>query len=267
MRKMRLPVLAAAAALLLWLPSVSAEEGCRDDEGATEDMQGDCAEDVEVVVEEDTDWFPGSLSGNATIVTDYSFRGVSQTDRGFAIQGGFDWAHDTGFYLGLWGSNVHFDDAYLEADFYGGYANSVGDFSYDVNVIGYVYPQFSEANYVEFVATGSYDFGFMSTNAGLVGSPDYYGTLGTGFYVPFGFAVPIPEDIKYFDISVDANAGYTSTEQDIFEDGYYWDWSTGVTFSLPVGLSFDFRYVDTDVKDCHDCDARFVFGATYSFGG
>lgn len=267
MRTMKLPVLATAAVLLLWLPSVSAEEGCKDDESVAEDTQGDCAEEVEVEVEEDTDWFPGSLSGNATVVTDYSFRGVSQTDRGFAIQGGFDWAHESGFYLGLWGSPVHFGDAYLEGDFYGGYANSVGDFSYDVNVIGYVYPQFSEANYVEFVAKGNYDFGFMSTNVGLVGSPDYYGTLGTGFYVPFGFAVPIPEDIKYFDISVDANAGYTSTQQDIFEDGHYWDWSTGVTFSLPVGLSFDFRYVDTDVKDCHDCDARFVFGATYSFGG
>jgi uncharacterized protein (TIGR02001 family) len=261
--------LAVAAAFLLWLPAASAEEACGDAESVSEDAKGDCSgeEEVAVEVEEDTDWFPGSLSGNATIITDYSFRGVSQTQRDTAFQGGFDWAHDSGIYAGLWGSSVSLGDAFLEQDFYGGFANSVGDFSYDINVVFFLYPQESDFNYFEFVAKGSYDFGFLSANLGLIGSPDYFGILGTGFYVPFGFAVPIPEDIKYFDLGVDANAGYTSTEQDIFEDGHYWDWNTGLTVSLPVGLSFDFRYVDTDVKDCHDCDARFVFGTTYAFGG
>jgi uncharacterized protein (TIGR02001 family) len=267
MRRIKVPVLAVAAALLLWLPSVSAEEASKDGESVAQDTQDTKAACAEEEAKDDTDWFPGSLSGNATIITDYSFRGVSQTDRGFAYQGGIDWAHDSGVFLGIWGSPVHFGDAYLESDFYGGYSNSISDFTYKIWITGFVYPQDSQFNYVEFAARGDYDFGVASANVGLVGSNDYFGTLGTGFYVPFGFAVPIPEDIKYFDLSVDANAGYTSTQQDIFEDGHYWDWNAGLVVSLPVGLSFNFRYVDTDVKNVHDAGARFVFGTTYAFGG
>ena len=52
MRRIRIPVLAATAALLLWLPSVSAEEGCKEDESVSENTKGDCAEEEEVEVED-----------------------------------------------------------------------------------------------------------------------------------------------------------------------------------------------------------------------
>ena len=59
------------------------------------------------------------------MTTDYRFRGISQNDEDFAIQGGFDYAHDSGFYAGLWASNVDFqiqtvDDASAELDIYAG---------------------------------------------------------------------------------------------------------------------------------------------------
>jgi hypothetical protein len=85
MRKITVPILAVAAAFLLWLPSVSAEEACKDDEGVQEETKGDCAAEAEEEAAEDTDWFPGGLSGNVTIITDYSFRGVSQTQRDVAL--------------------------------------------------------------------------------------------------------------------------------------------------------------------------------------
>ncbi|MDD3529832.1 MAG: TorF family putative porin, partial [Gallionellaceae bacterium] len=47
---------------------------------------------------------PHSITGNLAFVSDYAFRGISQTDEDPAIQGGFDYAHASGFYLGVWGS-------------------------------------------------------------------------------------------------------------------------------------------------------------------
>ena len=83
---------------------------------------------------------PHSLSANVAMTTDYIWRGISQTDNGPAIQGGIDYAHSSGFYLGTWASNVDFgtgDDSNIEIDVYGGYGNEVGGLSYDVGIIHY----------------------------------------------------------------------------------------------------------------------------------
>lgn len=84
-----------------------------------------------------------SFSGNAGLFSDYRFRGFTQTAYRPAFQGGFDFSHASGFYLGNWNSNVEqglYNGASLEMDFYGGYKGSVGDFGYDVGYIYYAYP-------------------------------------------------------------------------------------------------------------------------------
>src|SRR2546426_6418696 len=53
---------------------------------------------------------PSPLTGNMTLVTDYRFRGISQTLGKPAFQGGFDYAHASGFYLGNWNSNVRSEE-------------------------------------------------------------------------------------------------------------------------------------------------------------
>src|SRR5262245_6213572 len=81
------------------------------------------------------DW---SLTGNAGLFTDYRFRGISQTNRKPAFQGGFDLAHKAGFYVGNWNSNVDaamYTGANLEMDFYGGYKGAFDAFTYDVGVL------------------------------------------------------------------------------------------------------------------------------------
>lgn len=92
---------------------------------------------------------PHTFTGNVGLTSDYLFRGISQTGHAPAIQGGFDYAHASGFYLGAWASNVGwiedfqgYDSGKLEIDLYGGFRDSIGDtgVSYDVGVIGYVYP-------------------------------------------------------------------------------------------------------------------------------
>lgn len=94
---------------------------------------------------------PHTVTGNIGLYSQYIFRGLTQTDRRPALQGGFDYAHSSGFYAGTWASNVSWlqdgtPPAYssggsLEWDFYGGLKGSiVGDFTYDVGTLYYYYP-------------------------------------------------------------------------------------------------------------------------------
>ncbi|MDI9334053.1 MAG: TorF family putative porin [Cytophagales bacterium] len=89
-----------------------------------------------------------TISYNVGAVTDYRFRGISQTSNGPAIQGGIDFAHKSGVYLGAWVSNVVWVRAFngasqsnMELDWYGGYKTEVAkDTTLDVGAIHYGYP-------------------------------------------------------------------------------------------------------------------------------
>lgn len=88
---------------------------------------------------------PHTFTGNLTVASDYRFRGLSQTFRGPAIQGGFDYSHSSGLYLGNWNSNVSTlqfaNGAGVEMDFYGGYKwELVKDVTADVGLLYYYYP-------------------------------------------------------------------------------------------------------------------------------
>jgi len=81
---------------------------------------------------------PHTITGNVGLFSEYRFRGLSQTFEKPALQGGFDYAHSSGFYAGNWNSNVSetlFSGASLEMDFYGGFKKSFGDFGMDVGAI------------------------------------------------------------------------------------------------------------------------------------
>jgi uncharacterized protein (TIGR02001 family) len=85
------------------------------------------------------------ISGNIALTTDYRFRGMSQTNLGPAIQGGFDLAHKSGAYIGTWGSSVsnwtNPGGSGMELDIYGGYATELPTgVGVDVGVIRYIYP-------------------------------------------------------------------------------------------------------------------------------
>ncbi len=89
-----------------------------------------------------------TLSYNVGVTSDYRFRGMAQTSTNPALQGGIDFAHKSGFYLGTWASNVSWvkdyagaKDGSLELDLYGGYKGEIAKgLSYDVGVITYQYP-------------------------------------------------------------------------------------------------------------------------------
>ena len=95
---------------------------------------------------------PSPLTFNVGVVSDYLFRGVSQTHGDPALQGGADYAFSNGFYVGTWLSTISWvkdwtGDGSVEWDLYGGYRGSFAtDWTYDIGVIGYLYPGHGNVN-------------------------------------------------------------------------------------------------------------------------
>jgi uncharacterized protein (TIGR02001 family) len=89
-----------------------------------------------------------TFTGNVTLASEYLYRGIAQTRGEPAIQGGFDYAHKSGLYAGIWASNITWiNDALpgasagIEIDIYGGYKGAItDDFGYDIGVLTYNYP-------------------------------------------------------------------------------------------------------------------------------
>ncbi len=93
------------------------------------------------------------ITYNVGVVSDYIFRGISQTHGDPAIQGGIDYAHPSGFYLGAWASTITWVKDYtnkgdVEVDLYGGFRSTFagGDWNYDLGLITYNYPGHGDAN-------------------------------------------------------------------------------------------------------------------------
>ena len=182
------------------------------------------------------------ISGNVSLATDYVFRGVSQTNEDPAIQGGFDWAHNNGFYLGTWASNVEFDEnsgslpkesineATIEIDLYGGFANEFSSgLGYDVGAIYYAYPGAEggqDYDFYEFYGGLGWTFNEIWSTSGKISySPEFFGSAGSAWYYEAGLDVALPADWGLF-----GHVGY-QTVTDLDPDNYI-DWSAGVTKGL-----------------------------------
>lgn len=86
-----------------------------------------------------------TLSFNVGATSDYRYRGISQSGLKPALQGGFDYADKSGFYIGAWGSTIKWikdagGDGNIELDLYGGVKGSAGDLAYDIGFLRYQYP-------------------------------------------------------------------------------------------------------------------------------
>ena len=78
-----------------------------------------------------------SISANATLQTDYTWRGMSQNSENPSVNGGLDVEFDSGFYAGTWLAAV---SSSVEVDYYGGYAGELGDIGYDIGYVKFDYP-------------------------------------------------------------------------------------------------------------------------------
>ena len=162
-----------------------------------------------------------AVSANVSIASDYIWRGMTQTDAP-AIQGGFDFEAESGFYAGIWGSNVNFNNgAGSELDLYLGYAFEVGSIGVDVGYISYEYidsdpdATFDETylglSYGDFglsFAFGHYDYTEVSYALGDVSfSYGDYDGYGSNFLVSYGFSCGSYDcGLAYSDFSGDTDA-------------------------------------------------------------
>jgi len=135
------------------------------------------------------------ISANMAMTSNYTWRGMTQSDNSPATQGGIDLDYK-GFYAGVWGSNVNFgSDVSMEADLYLGYSNELGAFSYDVGFIEYMYPNDTEAlNFGEAYIGLGYDFDVLAVSA------TYSAGVSTDDSEPtdnieMGVSVPLPQEI------------------------------------------------------------------------
>jgi uncharacterized protein (TIGR02001 family) len=190
-----------------------------------------------------------TLAANVGVVSDYRFRGIAQTSKKPAIQGGIDFSHKSGFYLGAWASNVKWVKDFngatkgsYELDLYGGYKGSINDdFSYDVGLITYRYPGnnsgdlgtpgggfFSHADTNEWYVAGTYKMATLKYNrtmGNLLGNLNSGGSsyfdLSAGFDVGNGFTVtPHVGHQTVKNLSVASYTDYSLTATKDFGNGF-----------------------------------------------
>lgn len=186
-----------------------------------------------------------NLSWNLSVTSDYVFRGVSQSNRKPALQGGFDYAFgESGFYTGIWGSNVDFQDSDgpdVEVDFYGGFNHDFSDqWNGDISVLRYTY-------YGERSVYGSIDYneyiGKLGWNKMLtltVGYANDYANLGySSVYTGLDGSWDIGHDFTF-----NAGVGHTNFSDD---NGSYNDWLLGISKQFgPVQATLN--YFDTNTS-------------------
>jgi uncharacterized protein (TIGR02001 family) len=151
----------------------------------------------------DADSFPGTFSGSIAGVTDYRYRGISQTQEDPALQAGIEYNHPSGFKLGAWGSNVDFGSTEgsgsLETDIYGAYTWNLSDsLSVETGIYGYLYPGSSSNlnyNYGEGYALANYTYDIVTITGALNYSPDNFGSTGEEYYPQLSASVALPREI------------------------------------------------------------------------
>ena len=188
---------------------------------------------------------------NVSVVSDYVFRGFSQTNEETALQAGFDMSAGS-FYAGVWTSQVDFgDDTDWETDLYMGYRSDVAGFTVDAGLIGYGYfgaPAGADYDYAEAKLAVSRAVGPASVGVAAYYSPDFFGVDDEATYYEVNGAVTPFERLSL-------SGAYGKQQLDVSDD--YTTWNVGLTYTLYERAGIDFRYHDTDV-DGPLSDERYV---------
>ena len=230
-----------------------------------------------------------SISYNVGAITDYRVRGIAQTSFKPAIQGGIDFAHKSGFYLGAWASNVRWvkelngaTKGSFEVDLYGGYKGGFDalPLTYDVGLITYQYPgnnsgvggvlpagTFANASTVEAYASVTFKMFTLKYNRSL---GNFLGSLDS-------------KGSQYFDLSATVDlgngfslvphVGHQSIAHQADDLGDYTDFSLTLTKDFGNGLAATIAATTTDAKRVFytDTNGRFLgksaveVGLKYSF--
>lgn len=211
---------------------------------------------------------PGlEISGELGFVSNYKFRGISQTDNKPAIQGGFELALPGGFYAGTWGSNVsdwtNFRGNGMELDLYAGYSTELPmGLGVDLGAIRYYYPGNAatiKQNTTEIYIGLSYSivsYTLSRTTTNWFGDVAVQGGNGSSkgsLYQDLSVEFPVNDQI-----SLTAHYGRQKVAgKDGWRGFSFSDYSVGVSYALPNDFSLGLDYVGASVKAV-DRDAAFT---------
>ncbi|RYD54457.1 MAG: hypothetical protein EOP60_07560 [Sphingomonadales bacterium] len=210
-----------------------------------------------------------TITGSATVVSDYRFRGFSQSNEEAAIQGGFTVAHESGLYIGTWGSSIGFNNG-TEIDVYGGFTKQIAEgLTGDIGATLYLYPGSTNTSVIEPYVALTGTLGPASLKTGVAWAPSGQVSLGkdSGVYVYSDLAVGVPNT----PIKLKAHLGYS--ESDSFlggADGEVLDYSIGADFTWKA-LTLGVSYINTDAprafgyKEAIGADGAVVFSIGAAF--
>lgn len=207
-----------------------------------------------------------TINGTATVVSDYRFRGISQTDKNFAVQGSLTVTHESGLYASVWGSSV---DNYVtastqanqEIDVIVGFKKTFGSATFDIGALYYVYPKTrlagdtSSSNFIEPYFAVSGTVGPVSAKATINYAPKTkalaldQGASGLlpkqdNVYIAGDFSAAIPNT----PLGLTAHIGHSFGPSWLATTGRgneYTDWALGATLTYKA-LTLGVSYVDTD---------------------
>lgn len=207
------------------------------------------------------------VTGNLSVVSEYLFRGAYENN-GTSVQGGLDYAHESGLYVGYWGASLDYGDASsssgFENDVYLGYSGSAGDVSYDVGLLYFFYNNVDDADTPEFYASlgyGPFSVGmaYLMDDVAWGNEGDIYWSLGyeTDLPMDFGFAATV----GYYTYS-DDDVLVTTTENSGLKH-------VDLTLSHPLGetgadMTITYMIGGKDRTDA-DVEDTVILGVHYGF--
>ena len=211
-------------------------------------------------------WFDVALS--VKTMTDYNFRGISQTDRKAAVQGGAELQiYNNLFYVGVYGSNVDLaTKPNAEVDFYAGIRPKFGDLSFDFGVWQYYYPgekQFIDltgaywtpknTDFTEVYGKVSYTYAeALTVGANVfyawdwlgIGASATYGSITAKYALPFLEGLSVSGELGRYWIGKPNQSIYFATPVNLPDYTY---WNAGLSYTWK-NLTADLRYHDTTLS-------------------
>ncbi|MEJ7925830.1 TorF family putative porin [Sphingobium sp. AN641] len=216
---------------------------------------------------------PVTVTGSVALVSDYRFRGVSQTDQGMAIQGGLTATHESGLYAGTWASNLAgwgtFGGASMELDLFAGYTVPLGGATLDVGLTWYMYPSGADkTDFAEPYIKLSSQLGPVKGLVGVAYAPKQEalgkwcsdaactvfdpGDKEDNLYIwgDISGGVPgTPVSLKAHLGWSKGNSGLGPNGTSVAPTGEYLDWLIGADVAIPgTPLTVGIAYVDTDIS-------------------
>ena len=218
---------------------------------------------------------PGPVTANVTLASDYRYRGITQGNFRPALQGGFDYAHESGFYIGNWNSSISWlSDGYgsnpavsapIEMDFYGGYKTEVAGVALDGGLLQYYYSTKNmpgsttvatcktagsrnacgvNPNTTEAYFAATYQFAMLKYSYALTDLFGIYDSKGASY-----IDLALNYDTGFEGITLNGHIGkqMISTKTDGVEYSYT-DWKIGLTKDLGKGLNVAVAYIGTNAK-------------------